>query len=76
MAGAAHGEEILASLIIFTVLHGLILLDMAVNSTAHEDVRMDTAVRFDLLEAFIHPVDAVLAANHHSFNIGSPVRIP
>ena len=45
-------------------LHFIIPLIIAVNSASHEYVGVDAAICFDLIEAFIHPMDAVLAVNH------------
>ena len=60
----ADGEEILAGMIMLAIWKVLVFLYKAENSTAHENVGMGAMVRFDLFEAFIHPIDAILAVNH------------
>lgn len=60
----ANSEEIFAGYIIFTALHIVIGIDVSEDSTAHKYMRSSIAIRFYFFEAFIHPVNAVLAMNH------------
>jgi len=63
-AGAANREKILALPVVFAVFEAFVILDKAENPAAHKNVRVFVMVSLDLLQALIHPVDAVSAVNH------------
>jgi hypothetical protein len=76
MAGIAYREEILAGLIMLAVLHFIKVFDAAKDSTAHKNMRMRSMIRFDLIKAFVYPMDTILTVDHiEVLNMRSPVKI-
>ncbi len=64
MAGTADGEEIFALLVILAVLQSFIVFEIAENPAAHKYMRMGAMIGFNLLEAFVGPVNTIPAINH------------
>lgn len=69
MAYAADGEEILAFAIVLAVIQILIILNEAIDATAHENMRMPSMIRFYLLKTFVHPINAIPAINHKRIRV-------
>jgi hypothetical protein len=63
-AGTADREKIFALPVVFAARQRFIILEIAEDPAAHENVRMGSMIGFNLLEAFIGPVNTIPAVNH------------
>lgn len=66
MACIADGKQILAHDVMLAVLHFIRFFNEAENSATHKDMRAGRSLRFDLMKAFIRPINAILAICHES----------
>lgn len=65
MTGIAQREEIGAFRVALAVLHGSRVLDETENPAPHKYMRRIISIRFDLIEALVHPVDAIFTVSHN-----------
>jgi hypothetical protein len=64
VAGRANGEQVFADDVVCAAFKGCVTLDEAEYPAPHADVRVASAIFFDLLKTLVYPVDAVPAINH------------
>ncbi len=64
MAGIAYCEEVLALPVVFAAGQSFVIVDESENTAAHENMRVDAVVGFNLFEALVRPIDAISTVNH------------
>jgi hypothetical protein len=65
-ARTAKGEKIFTDLVMLAVLRLMVYFKRAENTTAHENMRAGAAIHLYLSQAFVRPMDAILAIHNHS----------